>query len=87
MGVINANRHINHSKNDRFDVVTGKRVVGGGGVGGGGGGVGMSATKFSKALALSLVPTLSTCVWPLSGLVVFLMIVDVNQATRSSLSR
>ena len=87
MGVINANRHINHSKNDRFDVVTGKRVVGGGGVGGGGGGVGMSATKFSKALALSLGPTLSTGVWPLSGLVVFLMIVDVNQATRSSLSR
>ena len=30
MGVINANRHsINHSKNDNFDVVTGKSVVGG----------------------------------------------------------
>ena len=62
--------------------------VGGVGVGGGGGGGGgMSATKVSKALALSLVPTLSTCVWPLSGLVVFLMIVDVNQATRFLLSR
>ena len=37
MGVINANRHTNHSKNDKFDVVTGKRVVGGGvGVVGGG---------------------------------------------------